>query len=169
MAGCRSVISYQRFGWFYCINTQVPPSFLKAACFSETSVTISSRQSVASQMTLSSTKLWKRHIKQYATSFTNYGSRITGSLSKEGHLQNRHPTGWPNETESSFLFGVAVFTFSLFFRHESLSLFLWLYLYFSHFPSISSFSLPFFLSILISQSLFVFPSFFLNGWKIQLL
>jgi hypothetical protein len=44
-----------------------------------------------------------------------------------------------------------------------------LYLYFSYFPSISSFSLPFFLSILISQSLFVFLSLFLNGRKFQLL
>jgi len=161
--------SYRRFGWFYCIHTQVLSSFLEAACFSETSVTIGSRQSVASQMTLSSKKLWKRHIKQYTTSFTNYGSRIIGSLSKEGHLQNRHPTRWPKEAESSFLFGVTVFAYSLFFRHASLSLFLCLYLYLNHFPSISSFSLPFFLSILISQSLFVFPSFFLNGWKFQLL
>jgi len=164
-----SINSYRRFGWFYCIHTQVPPSFLKAACFSETSVTTGNRQSVASQMTLSSKKLWRRHIKKYTTSFTNYGSRITGSLSTEGHLQNRHPTGWPNEAESSFLFGVTVLAFSLFFRHASLSLFLCLYLYFNHFPSISSFSLPFFFSVLISQSLFVFPSFFLNGWKFQLL
>lgn len=169
MAEFWSIISYRSFGWFYCIHTQVSPSFLKAACFSQTSVTIGSGQSVASQKTLSSTKLWKRHIKQYTTSFTNYGLRITGSVSKEGHLQNRHPTRWPNKAESSFLFGVTVLTFSLFFRHASLSLYLCLYLYFSYFPSISSFSLPFFLSILISQSLFVFLSLFLNGRKFQLL
>lgn len=93
----------------------------------------------------------KSHIKQYDISFTNYGSRITNSVSKEGHLQNQHPTRWPVEAASSFLFGVTVLNFSLFFRHASLYLFLCLYLSLSYF-------LPLLHSPFLSSSPSSFPS-----------